>query len=340
MGERGGSVGDSNGTPRTNGRSLFLACLQRSVDNYSLRRFQEVAFAQGHTLIQLNPLNCSLVLGGGHPRVFHERKGYLHGLDAVLVRRGSAISEEELALVDHLEGAGFLVINSYTSIARCRDKFLTSRLLASHGIPVPKTVMIKTSAALEEAFQLLGRPPYILKPTRGTHGIGVMLAESRQSAESIFDAFGGTNEGLLIQEFIRESRGTDLRVIVVNGKIVGAMRRKAAKGEFRANIHQQGKGEPVRLSAKSRELAVRAAEVAGLEIAGVDIIESRAGPLVMELNTSPGFEGLERATGDNVAGAILDHLIARAGAHAEPVPGAAAMPFADLAMDWPARTPQ
>jgi ribosomal protein S6--L-glutamate ligase len=317
------------------GRSLLLASLQRSVENYSLRRFQEAAFARGHTLMQLNPLNCNLVLGRGPPRVFHERKGYLDGIDAVLVRRGSGITEEELALVDHLEGAGFLVINSHTSIARSRDKFLASRLLASHGIPVPKTVLIKTRAGLEEAFRILGRPPYILKPTRGTHGVGVMIAESRPSAESIFDAFGGTGEGLLIQEFIRESRGVDLRVIVVNGRVVGAMRRKAAKGEFRANIHRAGVGEVVKLSQKAREIALRSAQVAGLEIAGVDLIESRSGPLVMELNTSPGFEGLEAATGLDVAGPIVEHLIARALARGEPEAGRRVRPFAEIAGDWP-----
>lgn len=305
------------------------------MENYSLRRFQEAAAARGHTLVQLNPLNCNLVLGGGAPRIFHERRGYVEGLDAILVRRGSGITEEELALVDHLEGAGFLVINSHASIARARDKFLASRLLATHGVPMPKTVLIKTRAGLEEAFRLLGRPPYILKPTRGTHGVGVMLAESRQSAESIFDAFGGSGEGLLIQEFIRESRGVDLRVVVVDGTIVAAMRRKAPRGEFRANIHRQGVGEPVKLSARARELALRAAQVAGLEIAGVDLIESRSGPLVMELNTSPGFEGLERATGADVASEIVEHVAKRALARQPPPGERPSQPFAELAGDWP-----
>ena len=317
------------------GRSLLIASLQRSVENYSLRRFQEAAFARGHTLMQLNPLNCNLVVGHGAPRVFHERKGYLDGIDAVLVRRGSGITEEELALIDHLEGAGFLVINSHASIARSRAKFLASRLLASHDIPVPKTVLIQTRAGLEEAFRILGRPPYILKPTRGTHGVGVMLAESRPSAESIFDAFGGAEQGLLIQEFIRESRGVDLRVIVVDGRVVAAMRRKAAKGEFRANIHRAGVGEAVKLSPRARELAVRSAEVAGLEIAGVDLIESRSGPLVMELNTSPGFEGLEAATGADVAGPIVDHVVKRALARARGDEVRPMRPFAELAGDWP-----
>jgi ribosomal protein S6--L-glutamate ligase len=307
------------------GRSLFIACLQRSLDNFSLRRFQEVAFARGHTLVQLNPLNCNLVVGGGPPRVFHERRGYLQGLDAILVRRGSGITEEELALVDTLEGAGFLVINSHAAIARARDKFLASRLLAANDIPVPKTVLVKTRAGLSEAFRILGRPPYVMKPTRGTHGVGVMLAESRLSAESIFDAFGGTEQGLLIQEFIR----------VVEGEIVGAMRRHAARGEFRANIHQQGRGERIKLSKEVAELSVKAAEIGGLEVAGVDILESRRGPLVVELNTSPGFEGLERATGLDVAGKILDYVIKRARAHAGRFGIPEGAPFTELAEDWP-----
>ncbi|HEX9709218.1 MAG TPA: RimK family alpha-L-glutamate ligase [Candidatus Thermoplasmatota archaeon] len=320
---------------RVGRRTLFIACLQRSVDNYSLRRFQQAAFDRGHAVFQLNPLNCNLVLGPGGPRVFHERKGYLQGLDAVLVRRGSGISREELALIDHLEGAGFLVINSAASIARSRDKFLTYRLLASNDVAVPKTVLLKTRAGLEEAFRLLGRPPYILKPTRGTHGIGVMLAESRQSAESIFDAFQGSVEGLMVQEFLRESRGTDIRAIVVDGQVVGAMRRRAARGEFRSNIHLDASGEPVRLTPKLREIALRATEVAALNIAGVDIMESRRGPLVVELNTSPGFEGLEEATGADIAGPIIDYVAKRASAH----PGqsaAIAQPFEHLADDWPA----
>jgi ribosomal protein S6--L-glutamate ligase len=305
------------------------------VDNYSLRRFQEAAYARGHAVFQLNPLNCNLVLAPGGPRVFHERKGYLQGLDAVLVRRGSGITREELSLIDHLEGAGFLVINSPASIARSRDKFLTYRLLASNGVEVPKTVLLKTRAGLQEAFRLLGRPPYILKPTRGTHGIGVMLAESKPSAESIFDAFQGSIEGLMIQEFLRESRGTDIRAIVVDGKVVGAMRRRAARGEFRSNIHLDATGEPVRLSPKIRDIALRACEVLGLDIAGVDLMESRRGPLVMELNTSPGFEGLEEATGADIAGPIMDYVARRASAHR----GHGAVgghPFEQVADDWPA----
>jgi ribosomal protein S6--L-glutamate ligase len=315
-------------------RTLFIACLQRSVENYSLRRFQEAAFARGHVVLQLNPLNCNLVLDHNGPRIFHERKGYLRGLDAILVRRGSGITDGELALVDHLEGAGFLAINTHTAIGRSRDKFLCYRLLASHGVPVPKTVHVKTRAGLSEGFRLLGRPPYILKPTRGTHGIGVMIAESRQSAESIFDAFSGTTEGLLLQEFIREARGTDLRVIVVDGHIVGAMRRTAARGEFRANIHLDASGEPVKLNAKAREIALKATQVAGLDVAGVDLIEARRGPLVMELNTSPGFEGLEKATGQDIASPIIDFVIRRALAHHAPA-SIRGEPFAELADEWP-----
>jgi len=176
-----------------------------------------------------------------------------------------------------------------------------------------------------------------MKPTRGTHGVGVMLAESRLSAESIFDAFGGTEEGLLIQEFIRESRGKDLRVLVVEGEVVGAMRRHAARGEFRANIHQQGHGEPVKLSKDVTDLAVKAAEIAGLEVAGVDILESRRGPLVVELNTSPGFEGLERATGLDVAGKILEYVVRRARAHSGRFGLPEGAPFTELAEDWPAQ---
>lgn len=322
-------------TRRTGQRPLFIACLQRSVDNYSLRRFQEAAYERGHSVFQLNPLNCNLVLGPFGPRVFHERKGYLQGIDAVLVRRGSGITREELALIDQLEGAGFLVINTASSIARSRDKFLTYRALASNGVDVPKTVLLKTRAGLEEAFRLLGRAPYILKPTRGTHGIGVMLAESRQSAESIYDAFQGSVEGLMIQEFLRESRGTDIRAIVVGGKVVGAMRRRAARGEFRSNIHRDATGEPIRLTPKMRDIAVRACEVVGLEVAGVDLMESRRGPLVVELNTSPGFEGLEEATDEDIAGPIMDFVVARALAHGRPA-GVHAEPFEHLADDWPA----
>jgi ribosomal protein S6--L-glutamate ligase len=286
-------------------------------------------------MFQLNPLNCNLVLGPGGARVFHERKGYLQGLDAILVRRGSGITDEELALIDHLEGAGFLVINSAAAIARSRDKFLAYRLLASNNVAVPRTVLVKTRAGLAEAFRLLGRPPYILKPTRGTHGIGVMLAESKQSAESIFDAFQGSIEGLMIQEFLRESRGTDIRTIVVGGKVVGAMRRRAARGEFRSNIHLDASGEPVRLTPRMRELALRACKVAGLEIAGVDLVESRRGPLVMELNTSPGFEGLEEATGGDIAGPVVDYIAQRALAHSRQA-GVSPQPFEHLADDWPA----
>ena len=202
---------------------------------------------------------------------------------------------------------GVPCLNGAVAIARSRDKLRAMQLLTKKDIDVPITVCARTPKDLDLMLELVGGTPVIVKLQQGTQGIGVMIAETRQAVSSLLETLWGMGQEIIVQQYIAESKGRDVRALVVGDRVVGAVRRKARKGEFRANIHRGGEGRPIRLSEAFAQTAVKAAKVLGLEVAGVDLLEGKDGPLVMELNSSPGFEGLERATGKDIAGAIVDH---------------------------------
>jgi len=285
---------------------MKLLILSRRRTLYSTRRFVETARASGHRPMVVDPLNCFLVCGSS-PSIYHKNsRKRLDDVDVVLPRIGASITEYGLAVVNHFEILGVPVVNGAQAIAQSRDKLRSLQILAQHHIDIPKTVMARTPAQIERALQEVGGPPVILKLIQGAQGIGVMLAETQTSLEAILDTLWGLGQNILIQEFIPESRGRDIRAIVVGGEVVAAMRRVARVGEFRSNIHRGGEGRLVRLSAEYERVAIEAARVTGLLLAGVDMLESRSGPKVIEINSSPGFEGLEAATKQDIAGTILD----------------------------------
>ena len=285
---------------------MKLLILSRRRSLYSTRRFVETARAGGHRPMVVDPLNCFLVCGS-RPSIYHKNsRKRLDDVDVVLPRIGASITEYGLAVVNHFEILGVPVVNGAQAIAQSRDKLRSLQILAQHHIDIPKTVMARTPAQIERALQEVGGPPVILKLIQGAQGIGVMLAETQTSLEAILDTLWGLGQNILIQEFIPESRGRDIRAIVVGGEVVAAMRRVARVGEFRSNIHRGGEGRLVRLSAEYERVAIEAARVTGLLLAGVDMLESRSGPKVIEINSSPGFEGLEAATKQDIAGTILD----------------------------------
>ena len=285
---------------------MKLLILSRRRTLYSTRRFVETARASGHRPMVVDPLNCFLVCGSS-PSIYHKNsRKRLDDVDVVLPRIGASITEYGLAVVNHFEILGVPVVNGAQAIAQSRDKLRSLQILAQHHIDIPKTVMARTPAQIERALQEVGGPPVILKLVQGAQGIGVMLAETQTSLEAILDTLWGLGQNILIQEFIPESRGRDIRAIVVGGEVVAAMRRVARVGEFRSNIHRGGEGRLVRLSAEYERVAIEAARVTGLLLAGVDMLESRSGPKVIEINSSPGFEGLEAATKQDIAGTILD----------------------------------
>ena len=292
---------------------MKLLILSRRRSLYSTRRFVETARAAGHRPMVVDPLNCFLVCGS-RPSVYHKNSHKrLDDADVVLPRIGASITEYGLAVVNHFEILGVPVVNGATAIAQSRDKLRSLQILAQHGIDIPKTVMARAPAQIERALQEIGGPPVVLKLVQGTQGIGVMLAETQSALEAILDTLWGLGQNILIQEFIPESRGRDIRALVVGGEVVASMRRIARVGEFRSNIHRGGEGRLIRLTPDQERVAIEAARVTGLLLAGVDMLESRSGPKVIEINSSPGFEGLESATKKDIARHILDFAVVHAG---------------------------
>jgi ribosomal protein S6--L-glutamate ligase len=285
-----------------------VAILSRKRSLYSTRRLVEAIRTRGHRPLVLDTLRCNLILSAGNPRMTF-RGVELRGLEVVIPRIGASVTGYGLAVVNHLEMMGVPVLNAAVGIARSRDKLRCLQLLASSGLPIPRTVMARDRSNVPRLLDEVGGLPAVVKLLRGTQGVGVMLASTLAELQGILDTFWDLGQEIVLQEFVAESRGRDIRALVVGGRVVGAMRRKARRGEFRSNLHRGGRGKPVTLAPEFMEAAVQATRVVGLEVAGVDVLETRRGPTVMEVNSSPGFEGLERATGLDVAGAIVERAL-------------------------------
>ncbi|MBW3581991.1 MAG: RimK family alpha-L-glutamate ligase [Euryarchaeota archaeon] len=290
---------------------MHIVALSHDRTNHSLRRFRATAVEMGHKFSRIDPIECDLMLGPGTRGIHYQGRPFPK-TDVALVRRGSGIQDLEITVVNHLENTGVPVLNGTYGLLTSRDKFWGLRRLADRGIPVPRTVVLHDPKHIKQAIKLIGEPPVVIKLLRGMRGVGVMIADSMNSLRSIAETFHSKGERILLQEYIEESKGSDVRVLVVGGKVVAAMKRQADVGEFRSNIHRGGTGTLFKLDAKSKRMAVDAARIIGLDIAGVDLIYSDHGPLVMEVNSSPGFEGLEKATGQDIARIIMEHSIALA----------------------------
>lgn len=291
------------------GERLRIVILSRKKTLYTTRRLIEAITAFGHEPIVLDTLRCDLMLEMGEPTLFY-RGRRVEGVDVVIPRIGASITHYGLAVVNQFDMMGVAVLNNSVPIARSRDKLRCLQLLARFGVDMPRTVMMRNRGDLALAVERIGGLPAIVKLLQGTQGVGVMLANSSKELESMLDTMWTLDQEILLQEFIAESRGRDVRALVVGDKVVGAMRRVArTQGEFRSNIHRGGEGEPVELGPAEKAMAIRAARVIGLEVAGVDMLESSTGPKVTEVNSSPGIEGLERTTGIDVAGAIIAHAV-------------------------------
>jgi ribosomal protein S6--L-glutamate ligase len=234
----------------------------------------------------------------------------LRNVDVVIPRIGASITGYGLAVVNQFDMMGVAVLNNSVPIARSRDKLRCLQLLARFGVDIPRTVMARDRSNIPHLLKDVGGLPAIVKLIRGTQGVGVMLASTLSELEGILATFSDLGQDIVLQEFIAESRGRDVRALVVGDRVVAAMRRRAKRGEFRSNLHRGGRGKAVKLGPAYVEAAVTAARIVGLEVAGVDMLETRDGPKVMEVNSSPGFEGLERATGVDIAGAIIDRALA------------------------------
>jgi ribosomal protein S6--L-glutamate ligase len=296
-------------TPRRPRAKKTVVLLSRKRSLYSTRRMVEEIKRRGHRPLVLDTLRCTMVLAPGQPRMLY-RGVDIKGVDVVIPRIGASITGYGLAVVKHFEMMGVPVLNDSQAIAQSRDKLRALQVLCRGGLDVPRTVMAHDRSNVRKLVEEVGGLPIIIKLLRGTQGVGVMIAHTLQEVQTIVNTFWDLGQEVVLQEFVVESKGRDVRALVVGSRVVGAMRRRAKKGEFRSNIHRGGEGTPIELPADYTEVAVKAAHLLGLEIAGVDMLEGHAGPRLMELNSSPGFEGLERATKQDIAGAMIDHAIA------------------------------
>lgn len=291
------------------GDKKTVAILSRKRSLYSTSRLVEAVRERGHRPLVFDTLRCCLLLSQGAPRMTY-RGVEVRGVDVVVPRIGASITAYGLAVVTHFEMMGVPVLNPPASISQSRDKLRALQYLARAGLDIPRTVMAHDRSNVHRLVEEVGGLPVIIKLIKGTQGVGVMIAHTLPEVQTILDTFWDLGQEIVLQEFVAESEGRDVRALVVGSRVVGAMRRKAKKGEFRSNIHRGGEGQAIELPPSYLEAAVKAARVVGLEVAGVDMLEGRAGPRLMEINSSPGFEGLEGATGQDIAGAIIDHALA------------------------------
>ena len=285
---------------------MRIALLSRNAKLHSTARIVEAASARGHEIDVIDPIACSVVISRFQHRLFARGREII-GHDVVIPRIGASITDYGLAVLTHFERAGVPSVNSTIAIGRSRDKLRALQYLSAHDVGIPRTAIARTPEAIRGAVDAVGGTPVIIKLLKGTQGVGVMKAESAEGVESIIDTLWGLGQNIILQEFIAESKGRDLRAIVVGGELVAAMRRTAKKGEFRANLHRGGRPQRVELPAAYARAALDAARIMGLGIAGVDLLESKDGPRVIEVNSSPGLRGVERATGIDVAQQIVAH---------------------------------
>jgi ribosomal protein S6--L-glutamate ligase len=287
-----------------------IAILSRNRTLYTTSRLVSTAREMGHEPVVLDPLKCFLVLRRRSPMLFYGAADRpLPPMDLVIPRIGASVTEHGLAVVNQFDMMGVPIVNNSQPIARSRDKLRCFQLLTRKDINMPRTVVAREPHQIGPALEAVGGPPVILKLIRGTQGIGVILAETEQAVQSVLDTLWSLGQTILIQEFVAESEGRDIRALVVGNRVITAMRRQARFGEFRSNIHRGGGGTILDLDETYRRVAVQATQVMGLQVAGVDLLESREGPKVMEVNASPGFEGLEHATGLDIARAILEYAV-------------------------------
>ena len=288
---------------------MKLAILSRNSKLYSTRRLVEAARERNHSVRVLDPLRCYLRISSDGFEM-HYKGRPISGYAAVVPRIGASITRYGTAVLRQFELMGTYTPNSSDAIARARDKLRCHQLLAAQKIGLPVTVFGDNPDDTVDLLSMLGPPPHVIKLNEGTQGAGVMLTEKPSASRSVIEALRGLYANFLVQEFIAEAKGADLRCFVVGGEVVATMRRQAPKGDFRSNLHRGGSAKPVRASEDEQVAAVRAAEVLGLGVAGVDLIRSRRGPLVLEVNSSPGLEGIEEATGIDIAGRIIDFVAA------------------------------
>lgn len=288
---------------------MKIALLSRNRNLYSTKRLIEAGEHRGHEMLLLDHMKCVLVIEQGRPHIYYNGKE-ITGVNAVIPRIGASATFYGSAVVRQFEMMKIFTAVESQALVRSRDKLRSLQILARAGLGIPKTAFASSpkDKDIDSVIEAIGGAPCVVKLLEGTQGIGVILAENQKAAKSVIEAFLKLDASILVQEFIKESRGADIRVFIVDGQIVGAMKRQAREGEFRSNLHRGGSATVIKLSAEERATAIKAAKKLGLNIAGVDLLQSDRGPLVMEVNSSPGLEGIEGATGIDIAGKIIEYV--------------------------------
>lgn len=286
---------------------MKIAILSRNAKLYSTRRLVEAAEARGHEVHVLDVLRCYMNITSLKPEV-HYKGEILTGFDAVIPRIGASVTFYGTAVLRQFEMMSVYPLNESVAISRSRDKLRALQLLSRKGIGLPVTGFAHRPDDVDDLIKMVGGAPLVIKLLEGTQGIGVVLAETEKAAESVIEAFLGMNANILVQEFIKEAGGSDIRCFVVGDKVVAAMKRQGKEGEFRSNLHRGGSANLIRISPAERATAVRAAKTMGLNVCGVDLLRSNHGPVVMEVNSSPGLEGIEKATGKDIANQIIEFI--------------------------------
>ena len=288
---------------------MKIAILSNGPGNYSTKRLKEIAIARGHEVEVIKYRDCYASIEQNNPTVSYRGED-LGKFDAIIPRIASNMTRYGTAIVRQLEMQGVYTVSGSLAIARSRDKLRSLQLLAKAGVGIPKTVVSRNSADIDNLLEKLDGMPVIIKLARGTHGNGVVLAETKKAAKSVLQAFYLTNEdgtNVLLQEFVEESAGTDIRAFVVGSRVVASMKRQSLDDDFRSNLHKGGQGTRIKLTDEEKKMAVKAAKAMGLNIAGVDMMRSKRGPLILEVNASPGF-GIEKVTGRDVATSIIEYI--------------------------------
>ena len=286
---------------------MRFVMLARNAALYSHQRLVAAAMTRGHQIDVVNTLHVHMNITSSRPTLHHGGR-VLPIYDAVIPRIGASVTHYGLAVLRQFEMQGVYPLNESVAIGRSRDKLRALQLLARAHIGLPVTAFAHDPRRASEVIREVGGTPVVIKLLEGTQGMGVILAETEASARSIIEAFSAANVNILVQEYIREAGGSDIRAFVIGGRIVAAMKRSGSRDDFRSNLHRGGKAEAVRLSSDEEATALKSAEVLGLNVAGVDMLRSKRGPVVMEVNSSPGLEGIEKATGEDIAGTIIEFL--------------------------------
>ena len=286
---------------------MNIVILSRNPNLYSTDRLVEEGEKRGHSMEVIDPLKCDIIIEREKPTIYYKDR-YLDYVDAIIPRIGASVTFYGCAVVRQFEMMGVFTIVTSDAIQRSRDKLRSLQRLSKAGIGMPKTVFTNYSRDVEEVIDHVGGTPVIIKLLEGTQGLGVVLAETKNAAESVLEAFNGLQARVIVQEFIKEAKGADIRVLLVDGQVVGAMKRQGKEGEFRSNLHRGGTANIIKLDHDELKLAMNASRALKLPVCGVDMLQSDRGPLLLEVNSTPGLEGIEAATGRNIAKAIITFI--------------------------------